>query len=55
VIGDLEKLLRQIVRDELARILGVEPDDIDTSDEDELRARAAERAAQMRAARGGGK
>lgn len=54
MIGDLETLLRKIVRDELARILGVEPDSV-ADDDAELRARAAERAARLRAARGGGK
>lgn len=53
--NELEKLLRSIVREEIARLIGVEPEDVTSADEDELRARVAERAAKLRAARGGGR
>jgi hypothetical protein len=53
--AEIEGLLRRIVREELARLIGVEPEAVNenSDDEAELRARVAERAAKMRAARGG--
>lgn len=52
---EIETLLRKIVREELARLIGVESEDVAEADEDDLRARVTERAARMRSARGGGR
>lgn len=51
-MSELEQLLRRIVREELASLLGVKPEQIEEADESDLRARVAERSARMRAARG---
>ncbi len=48
--AEIEKLLRQLVRDEVARVLGVEPDAL-PEDDAELRQLAADRAAKLRARR----
>lgn len=53
VATELEALLRRLIREELARIVGVEIDAIE--DDSDLRELVAERAAKMRAARGGGR
>lgn len=50
---ELEQLLRRIVREELAALIGVESSDITEAADDELRRRVEERAAKMRRARGG--
>lgn len=48
---ELEQLLRRIVREEIAKLIGVEPAAVDDAAEDDLRALVAERAARLR--RGG--
>jgi len=58
VIGignELEKLLRSIVREELARLIGVEPEDVTDAEDEDVRRRVEERAAAWRRARGGGR
>lgn len=53
--NELEKLLRSIVREELARLIGVEPEDVTDAEDEDVRRRVEERAAAWRRARGGGR
>ena len=46
---EIEQALRRIVREELARLIGVEPEQIDDAAEDDLRRLVQERAAKMKA------
>jgi hypothetical protein len=48
---EIEQALRRIVREELAKLIGIEPEQIAECDDADLRARVQERAAAMRKAR----
>jgi hypothetical protein len=49
---EIEALLRKLIREEFARLMGEAPAN---DDDDELKELVARRAAKMRAARGGGR
>lgn len=46
---ELEQLLRRVVREELAKLIGVEPEVIEDAADDELRQLAQQRAARLKA------